>query len=186
MNEPAQNSDSPMPRSGAGRPRRLRLLLLIPALLLLIAAAAVAAAPTLLSTGWGRAAALSWVNRSIPGEVTVEDVSLSWLGSQSVRALAVNDALGQPVLTLDAFTTELGLLGALSGRFSLGQTVIQGLSADLKFGPDGASNLAAAWGGTPGEAGADGRGIAGTARQPRSRRPASNRSSWTIFREPWR
>lgn len=147
MNEPAD------PVSGGSRrsrhSKRTRYLLIVPLLVLGVLAAAAAALPTVLSTDWGRETAVNWVNRSVPGKVDAEDISLSWLGGQSVQGLAIHDPAGQPVLKLASFTTDLSLLDALRRSLSLGQTVIQSLEADLVFDADGTSNLDAALGRTP-------------------------------------
>jgi len=142
-------SDAP-PR----KPARRRYWLAIPILLLLLAGV-VAAAPALVSSSWGRNAALDWLNQSIPGEIRLQSLSLSWLGEQSLAGLAIHDAQGQPVMTLDALTTDLSLVEALRGRLTFGETVLQRLQADLVINPDGTTNLANALGGT-GDAGGDG------------------------------
>lgn len=147
------------PRQSGGVPRGRRRYPWILLAVILVAAAVVAAAPALVSTSWGRNAAISWVNSSIPGKISAEQLSLSWLGSQSVRGLAIHDPRGQPVLKLNQFTTDLSLLAALRSRLSLGQTVVQGLSADLNFDAHGTSNLARALG-TPGRAAPKGDGSA--------------------------
>jgi hypothetical protein len=142
MSEPSPHSQ----QHSTGR-RKRRYLLLVPAIVLLILAAGVAAAPALLSTGWGRDAALGWINRGIPGEIRAGAVSLSWLGGQSISGLEIRDPGGQPVVTLASLNTELSLLDALRQRLSMGQTVIRGLDADLRFDAGGTSNLTAALGG---------------------------------------
>lgn len=161
MNEPVVNANEP-PGDDTPR-RRRRYLLILPVVLLLGAAALVAAAPALLSTAWGRDTALGWVNNTIPGRITIDEVTLSWLGGQSVENLVINDPQGRPVLTLTSFTTELSLLGALRQRLSLGQTVVHGLDVDLQFDADGGSNLAAALGGGGGAKGGGGSGFAAPA-----------------------
>lgn len=134
------------PASGRRRRRRYPWILLAVLVLLL---ALIAAAPSLLSSPPLRNAALGWYNDSIAGEVSVEDVSLSWLGGQSASTVVVRDAKGEPALRLTRLTTDLTLLDALRGRFSLGRTAVTGLDVDLKFAADGTSNLAAALGGAP-------------------------------------
>ncbi|MBS1269095.1 MAG: hypothetical protein MAG794_00038 [Gammaproteobacteria bacterium] len=157
MNHQGQNSQTPRERTTVSQRHRRYPWLLLTALLILTGIAA--AAPALVSTTWVREAALGWFNRSIPGEITVGDMSLSWLGGQSIRALVINDAKGQAVLTLEEFTTDLSLLEAMQNRLSLGQTVVHGLDADLKFDADGNNNLTAALGGTADKAPDEGNGL---------------------------
>ena len=131
-----------------GRTRR-RYLWIVLAILLIIAVL-VAGAPSLLSTSWARGMALSWVNGSIPGRISVRDLSLSWLGGQSLHDLAVDDPQGRPVLKLNEFTTDMSLLDALRRHLSLGRTVVRGLDANLSFDAQGTSNLAKTLGSTSG------------------------------------
>jgi len=141
--EHARHESNPAPRKPAGR----RFWLAIPVLLLMLGGT-LAALPSIVSSDWGRSAILDWFNRSIPGEVRVDALSLSWLDGQSLRGLAIHDGQGQPVLRLDSLTSDLSLFQALRGRLTLGQTVLRNLQADLTFGPDGGSNLNAALGAT--------------------------------------
>lgn len=147
------DSSSIPPHAPAGEPRRRRRYPWVVLALALILAGVVAAAPGLLSTTWVRSTALAWYNDTIPGEVAIEDLSLSWLGGQSLEQLVVRDAQGDQVLKLDSVTTDLSLLDALRRRLSLGRTEIRGLDADLQFGADGTTNLARALGGEPGAPG---------------------------------
>ncbi len=145
MTKPNQSTGAPNSAAGPARKRRRYPWVLLG--LLLIVVGAVAAAPALISTPWVRNAALGWINGSIPGSISVQDLSLSWMGGQSVRSLAINDTQGRPVLKLAEFTTDLTLLGALRNRLSLGRTMVRGLDADLRFDADGTSNLTRAIGG---------------------------------------
>jgi len=158
MNEPADRI--PGGSRGSRHSKRTRYLLIVPLIVLGVLAVAAGALPAMLSTDWGRQTALGWVNRSVPGNVDAEAISLSWLGGQSVQALAIHDPAGRPVLKLASFSTDLSLLDALRRKLSLGQTVIRGLEADLQFDADGTSNLDAALGSTPTEGNGDGGGLA--------------------------
>lgn len=160
MNENDQHPNpTDTPSSGPHRRRRYAWILLA---VLVIVLVFIAAAPALLSVPPLRNAALGWYNDSIAGEVSVEDISLSWFGGQSARAVVVRESNGDPALRLARFTTDLTLLDALRGRFSLGRTAVTGLEVDLRFAADGTNNLAAALGGEPAadvEAGGDGLAI---------------------------
>lgn len=158
MNE--QQSQSRSAGAPASRPPRRRRLLWVLAAVVVAVAALAAAAPTLLSTPPIRDAALGWYNRAIAGEVRVREMSLSWLGGQSIRGLAVNDARGNTVLQLGELTTDLTLLDALRGRLSLGRTVASALNVDLRFAEDGSNNLAAALAGEPSQQAEAGGGFA--------------------------
>jgi hypothetical protein len=124
-------------------PRRRRYPWILLAVVLALAAIA-AVAPTLISMPPVRDAALDRYNRSIAGEVSVGDLSLSWLGGQSVQTVEIRDAHGKTALRLAELSTDLTLLDALRGRLSLGRTMVRGLNLDLDVAEDGTINLAAA------------------------------------------
>lgn len=148
MNEYDHQSSESQKRAVGPRRGRRYLWILLGLLLVLLAVAA--AAPSLLSTPPVRDAALGWYNRSIAGEVSAAGVSLSWFGGQSARDVVIRDARGEAVLRLGGLETDLTLVDALRGRFTLGRTVASGLDIDLRFAGDGTSNLAGALAGEPG------------------------------------
>lgn len=155
MSDTDQLSGSP--KASRGHRRYLWVALAV----VLVLAGLLAAAPTLVSTSWGRGMVLGRVNDSIPGGISLEDLSLSWLGGQSVQGLRITDAQGKAVITLKEFATDLSLVGALRSRLSLGRTVVRGLDAELNFDADGISNVARALGSAQGEAAAPAGGEAG-------------------------
>lgn len=140
-NQPPSAGGSP----GARRSRR-RYWLALPAVVAVLAAV-LAALPTIASSTWGRTTALAWINDSIPGEIRLDSLSLSWLGGQSLTGLTISDTEGRTIIGLESLTTDLSLLQAVRGRLTFGETVIQRLQADLVFNPDGSSNLTTALGG---------------------------------------
>lgn len=70
------------------RKKLLRRVIVILSLIVLL----VALAPTLLSTGPGTRLLVSFINKQTPGEVTVDDLQLSWFGGQRVDGLIYKDA----------------------------------------------------------------------------------------------
>lgn len=156
MNEKHQQSNTSGDRPPKPRKRRRYPWILLGVLVVLLAM--VAAAPSLLSSPPLRNAVLNWYNQSIPGSMSVEELSLSWLGGQSARNVAINDSQGAGILKLDELTTDLSLLDALRRRLSLGRTVLTGLDIDLHIGEDGTDNLTAALGGGEPATGAAGGG----------------------------
>jgi hypothetical protein len=58
---------------------------------------AVALAPTFFSTSWGKEALLSYVNKRSAYRVSCDKLSLSWLGSQEVTNLHVQEKTGQEI-----------------------------------------------------------------------------------------
>ncbi len=103
-----------------------------------------ALAPTLLSTSWGRGLIVGAINDGIRGSVSIDTLSLNWLGGQEIRGVAVADPSGRTVARLDELSTELTLLQAVRARLSLGLTTIRGLTAELIVDESGDNNLSRA------------------------------------------
>lgn len=154
MSEQDRDSETRVEPAATPAPRRRRRWPWVLLGVVLVLVGMVAAIPALLSSPQGRKVALDWANESMPGEIRVEEMSLSWLGGQAVRGFSIVGPDGGEVLKLAEFTTELSLLDAVMSRLSLGETVVRGLDADLVFEPDGTSNLDAALG-PPREAAAE-------------------------------
>ena len=97
--------------------------------------------PTILSTPLGRSVVVGAINESVRGSVTIDALSLSWLGGQSIRGLEILDPAGAKVGRLEELSTELTLFEALQRKLSLGETMVRGLSADLVVDESGVNNL---------------------------------------------
>ena len=94
--------------------------------LVLLAVLLIALAPTLLSTGPGTRWLVSVVSDKLPGELIVEDLSLSWFGGQHVEGVTygeMTDAFYIQIGTVDA--GEVGLFELLTGGRRLGEVVLQ-------------------------------------------------------------
>ncbi len=110
-----------VPPEGARPPRRWRRRLgwflggLAFALLALLAVA-----PSLLSTGMGKAFIVDLVRERVAAPVEVDSVSFSWTGVQRVEGLRIGSAAGFPpeedVLRLRAATVKGGLFRLFQGR----------------------------------------------------------------------
>ena len=87
--------------------------------------------PAFLSTALGRGVIEGAINDTVRGSVTIDALSLSWLGGQSVRGVEILDPTGNRVGRLEELSTELTLLEAIQRKLSLGQTLVRGLSADV-------------------------------------------------------
>ena len=100
----------------------LRVLLRIAIVLVLIAAVLIALAPTLLSTGPGTRWLVSFVSDKTPGELTIDDLQLSWFAGQRAQGITYDDptqGLYAEVDEVDA--PDLGLFSFLTGSRQLGK-----------------------------------------------------------------
>ncbi|MEM6258686.1 MAG: hypothetical protein AAGI37_10285 [Planctomycetota bacterium] len=110
------------------RPRkRLRRILIRAMLALLVfGVVLIALAPTLLSTGPGTRWLVSVLNDRLPGQVKVNDLSLSWFGGQHVVGIRYDDpgqGLVAEITAIDA--GEVGLFHLLTGSRRLGTIALQ-------------------------------------------------------------
>ncbi|MBX3719660.1 MAG: hypothetical protein KF898_08440 [Parachlamydiales bacterium] len=55
--------------------------------------------PTILSTGWGKARLEEKMGKSLGGTLSIDDLSLSWFGSQSFQGISLKDSAGQVVMS---------------------------------------------------------------------------------------
>lgn len=80
-------------------------------------------APTLISTGWGKKRVEDKVGRSLGGTVSIDDLSLSWFSSQSIKGIAFRDASGQVVLNCPMVKGDSSLWDLLFSQDLGGWTV---------------------------------------------------------------
>ena len=98
------------------QPRRRRRLLWAVLIALAALAALVALAPTILSLGVFRGTILAQAESALPARLAADSLSLSWLGSQEIRGLAVDTTDGEHVAKAGRVTLEQGLAGLLMDR----------------------------------------------------------------------
>lgn len=142
--EPSQPSGGMSASSGgvspAPRRRWFRRLVICGLVLLALLAAVVALAPTLAGSSLGRSIAASQVGRFIHGSAKIDAMSFGWLGGQKIGGVKVFDAQQALVLEVDRVETELSLLKAIRGDFSLGNTVVDVNLTRLQVDPAGNTN----------------------------------------------
>lgn len=120
----------------------MRTLVAMAASAAVILAIMIAAAPSILSTGVGRGAVERLINGRIAGSVTMERLSLSWTGKQTVEGLSLKDPEGKIVAVIERMQNDRSLLSlARKWKEDLGTTRIEGLEADLVAGEAGRTNL---------------------------------------------
>lgn len=121
------------------RTGRIVLLSLLGLMVLLLVL--VAFTPAILSTGWGSARVQNIADDAIPGSIVIDDLSLSWFGSQQLRGVVLNDPEGKPVAEVGRLSTELSLWDAIWGDLDLGETKIIELDADIVVDEEGVTNI---------------------------------------------
>jgi hypothetical protein len=127
----------------APRPRKrwwLRAVVAVVVIVLLVVLL-VLLAPTLLSTPPARSLAIGIVNRQLNGKVEVGSWSLGWFSGIEAGDIRVLDANQQPLAELKQFSTGLTLLHAITGRFALGKTTIDGLRVHARMNSGGIWNF---------------------------------------------
>jgi hypothetical protein len=103
----------------------VRALMRIIIALVLLTALLVTLAPMLLSTGPGTRLLVNFVNTKTPGDLAVDDLSLSWFGGQRVEGITYDDpAKGLQATIATLVADEVGLFDLLTGSRRLGQVTL--------------------------------------------------------------
>ncbi len=98
--------------------------------------------PSILSTSWGKDHLVALVNQQIPGSIHVEELHLTWWGSQSAQGFLLLDEKSEKVVSFDAATIDHSLFGLLlqqSPFFS--PFAVENFTAVLNADEAGSSNL---------------------------------------------
>lgn len=108
------------------KPRKRRKLLRIVLVLVVLLALLISLAPTLLSTGPGTRWLVSIVNGKLPGELIIEDLSLSWFGGQRVEYITYAEMADASYVYIGKIEAdEVGLFELLTGSRRLGEVILQ-------------------------------------------------------------
>ncbi|MDD4889605.1 MAG: hypothetical protein PHU85_06710, partial [Phycisphaerae bacterium] len=133
-----RTADLPAPPKKKRRWRRRLMLILAGVLALLIVLAAVA--PSIASAGPGRRAILRAINGRIQGRIEIDDWSLNWFSGQQIDGLRIVDA-DATAIAADKLSVPVTLFQVLRGRRDLGNVTADALRADVRFLPDGGTNV---------------------------------------------
>ena len=113
----------------------------ITAALVIVLALLVAFAPTIASMGWVRALVVQQINKSLDGNLEINDWSLSWASGIEARGVRVFQDRAQ-IMELRRLRTDLSMLNLIRGDlYTLGKTKVEGLDLLLKVYPNGRTNL---------------------------------------------
>lgn len=99
------------------------------------------ALPTLISSPWGQAQFLSFINKQIPGSLSANKIHMSWLGNQSIEGLQLKDPLGKPVLSIEKIAFDSSLLKLLTRGLESSNAQILSLNATIEETQPGWTNL---------------------------------------------
>lgn len=111
--------------------KKMKVLGAILAVFLFVAFGIFLSLPSILSTNMGKTQAVRLFNNQIPGTLSVESVSLSWIGSQIFKGVSLKNLEGEPVLTLDSFRTETPLIKFLFSGPGIGKTELKNLTLNI-------------------------------------------------------
>jgi hypothetical protein len=138
---PVPGSPATAPVKPRKRRRWLRRVVIGLVSLCLIVILLVLAAPTLLSTGPARSMILDSVNKRLNGKVAVTDWSLGWFTGVHVTGLKVTDATGRQMASVDTVSIPMPLWHAVTGRYPIGDSKVDGVTFDAVVGSDGDLNF---------------------------------------------
>ncbi len=142
MTEKSDTPESSSPPPGKPRRRWIRRVVLAAVGAIVLIAGVVALLPVLLSTPAGKGFVVGIANRSIAGNITIDDISLAWFSGQRITGLELTDPDGAVVLrapTLDAPGVSLYKLVNRNG--DLGHIHLDGPVATIERYADGSTNL---------------------------------------------
>ncbi len=101
--------------------RRKRLFVFIAIIILIVA---VFSLPSLISSTRGKEFVLRQINKRIPGELTVDNWTLRWLGDIEIQNLSFHDENGLQVLNLQGVSINRGLINLIVDHNNLGNIIL--------------------------------------------------------------
>lgn len=81
--------------------------------------------PYLLATGVGTRLIVEIANGSLPGELSIQDLSLTWLGPCTIRGAGLKDLQGKEVVRIDEIACATGVWHALASTKRFGELRIE-------------------------------------------------------------
>lgn len=106
----------------------------------------IASIPMLLSSTWGKSLVLSFINGKIPGKVSIENLELNWLGTQSIKQFELKNSKGVAIVSMDQLIVDSPLYSFLIEPINAGHLKINGLKAEIQQNAMGQTNLEIALG----------------------------------------
>lgn len=97
--------------------------------------------PTFLSTNAGKNLFFNQINKSIPGEFTAQEISLSWFGKQKIENFELKDQNQNPIILIKSIDSEKSLLSWLFTFHHPAFLRLMGLSAQIIADDQGITNI---------------------------------------------
>ncbi len=88
--------------------------------------------PLYLSSSGGTKMLLGKINRSVDGQVQMEDFSIGWFKGVELTNLSYDDSAGNTSVTVRRIETQPKYVSLLGGKVKLGKTVVEGPQVYLK------------------------------------------------------
>lgn len=144
--KPARSAPTPAPAPAAAPKKKKRRVLRFFLYLFVFLVLLVALLPTLISTSWGTNLALSFVNKTIPGSIEVDDLSVGWFSGASIEGLKIKDPEGKTIIAADMSAPSVKLFSLLTGSRQLGDITLTATTCEIIAYDDGTNNLSRAFG----------------------------------------
>lgn len=97
--------------------------------------------PSVISTSWGNRQVVAFINRAIPGHVSINKIDIGWVGPQRLEGVSLSDPDGTTVFTLDSLSAQTSIINALWHLSTSGNITFQGFNARLISDNKGNTNL---------------------------------------------
>ena len=121
----------------------LKTLTYVVGTILAVVLLAIAFAPAVLSSSWGKAQILNYLNRGINGgSASFADLELSWSGPQKIDQFALIDDSGNPLVNIESFESHSSLFEIIDKGFANGNISFKGFNTAIVPNPStGRTNL---------------------------------------------
>ncbi len=133
---------TPVPPPARRKRRWLRVALGVVVVAVVALLLLVGLAPTLLGTRPAMDLVLAQVNKRLNGHVAVASASFGWTSGVRLEGVQVFDDAQMQIAQADHVTCPMPLWRAATGKYPLGDTVVDGLSFDAKYDGQGRLNFA--------------------------------------------
>ena len=80
--------------------------------------------PALVSSSWGKNYLANFLGQKIESKVVLDELSLSWFGSQEIKGLKISDAKDQNIFSCNAITSDASLWNILIVKHDFGMVKI--------------------------------------------------------------
>lgn len=118
-----------------------KIVLIFLAILISLIILCLAFLPTIISSKWGNEKLVAIANQQIPGTLSVEKISVSWLGPQEVHGILLKDPQGASILSLKQGSSQSSLFRLLLKDLSLAGLTLESFNGTLATDAQGNTNI---------------------------------------------